>query len=472
MLPGAAERLPALYLLALTRMNLGDWANAGALFEDLHGKYPVLAPYCAHYAARCRLRRGDGAGAIEWAERVPPRSVLEAETVLIGSTRSRRRCASRRGGRGGALPRALPGGASARRGDVPPGRGARAARAPEGGGPRVPPRSGPRRRWRGGPGAPRIAWARSPGGPAGDAGPSPLNATADEWMTRAMILFDRNQSVDAEAAFGAALAGAPAIADEAARKDLVCKAQFHRAQAIFKQRQRARAVPVFALAQTACQDAGNKDLLIKALYQGARCQATAGQREAALTAYARIDREARRPQLRRRRLPAGGRAVQRRRRRRARPRRCWPGPDPLPDRGPGRRGALAAGAGGDRGPALGGGSRVARREPHAHPARGALVRRGARALLEGARLRAPGAPRTSALRSTRGRCASTRCRSTRSSRSSGCAGTRPIPSGSCCASCARAPRRSRTAWRSTPRPLFGIARLPPRGRAGAARSRQ
>ena len=64
-------------------MELEDWAAAGDMFEDLHTRYPVLAPYPAYQAARCRLRRGDNEGALAWVARVPEGTVLEAEAALI-----------------------------------------------------------------------------------------------------------------------------------------------------------------------------------------------------------------------------------------------------------------------------------------------------------------------------------------------------------------------------------------------------
>ena len=75
---GGAERLAATYLLALARANQSNWADAGKLFEQLYDSYPKLAPYHAYNAARCRLRRSDYPGAIEWAGKVAKGSVPEA----------------------------------------------------------------------------------------------------------------------------------------------------------------------------------------------------------------------------------------------------------------------------------------------------------------------------------------------------------------------------------------------------------
>src|SRR6185295_3393838 len=71
------------YLQALAQANQSKWTDAGALFEELYKSYPKLAPYHAYNAARCRLRRGDATGALEWAGRVPDGSVPRAETDLV-----------------------------------------------------------------------------------------------------------------------------------------------------------------------------------------------------------------------------------------------------------------------------------------------------------------------------------------------------------------------------------------------------
>ena len=104
-------------------------------------------------------------------------------------------------------------------------------------------------------------------------------------MSRGMVLFDRNRNQDSEAAFASALA-APGL-----DADLECRARFHRAQSVWKQRQRQRAAPLFDEAEAACARATNRDLRAKALYQGARCYAAAGNRELALAHYARVEAE-------------------------------------------------------------------------------------------------------------------------------------------------------------------------------------
>ena len=68
-------------------------------------------------------------------------------------------------------------------------------------------------------------------------------------------------------------------------------ARFHRAQSVWKQRQRQRAAPLFDEAEVACGSAGNNDLHVKALYQGARSYSMSGNSDAALARYARVEAE-------------------------------------------------------------------------------------------------------------------------------------------------------------------------------------
>jgi tetratricopeptide (TPR) repeat protein len=77
------ERNPLRFLYALALMNQSSWQAAGDIFEDLWSTYPLLAPYHAYQAARCRLRRGDNEGAFTWLARIPSGSVPEAEAVMI-----------------------------------------------------------------------------------------------------------------------------------------------------------------------------------------------------------------------------------------------------------------------------------------------------------------------------------------------------------------------------------------------------
>ena len=279
----APERDQVRFVLALANMNLNAWQVAGDLFEDLWSTYPGLAPYHAYYAARCRLRRGDPEGALTWAARVPAHTVPEAEAVLVklDALVARKRWS-----------------------DIESEAKAFIAHFP----------SGPRRaeaKFRLAEAMQQLQrpteeiaqilrriWAEAPLEPwatrANDilqtlakSAPKAASVTfsAEEWITRGMGLFDKNQNSGAETAFATALTATGLDAPSE------CVARFHRAQSVWKQRQRTRAVPLFAEATTACEHVQNRDLAVRSLYQGARCLAATGERDQALALYARIEAE-------------------------------------------------------------------------------------------------------------------------------------------------------------------------------------
>ncbi len=281
----STERQPARFMLALAHMNLGEWHTAGRIFEDLYAGYPVLGRYHAFYAARCRLRQGDAAGALDWVNKVPERSVPEAEAVLvrIDALAAQKRWAEVEAVASGFLDRFVAGPrraeASFRRAEALERLGRPAAD--------VAPHY--RKIWAEAPGeiwaarsADRLE-ALAAAAPDADETARLRGRTAGEHATRAMVLFDRNQNAESEAAFVAAIS-APGL-----DPPLACKAQYHRAQSVWKQRQRTRAAPLFTQAEAACRTAGDADLLVKALYQGARCAASMGDRAGALARYARIE---------------------------------------------------------------------------------------------------------------------------------------------------------------------------------------
>jgi soluble lytic murein transglycosylase len=291
------ERAPAQFLLATANMNLGEWTAAGALFEALYDKQPLMRSYHAHYAARCRLRRGDAEGALVWADKVEKGAVLEAETILIrlDALETLERWADLDKEAARFLER-FP--AGPRRAEA---MFRRASAMEQLQGPAADIAAIYRRIWSE---APLEAWSRRaeerlaalvqrqpPHPQAGKAGEDPADLgrfSAGEWLQRGMVLFDRNQNEDAEAAFTSALA---ASSGGAGSQDLRCKAEYHRAQSVFKQRQRTRAAPMFARAEAACREDGDGDLTTKCLYQGARCLQAMGDR-AALAKYATIEKEA------------------------------------------------------------------------------------------------------------------------------------------------------------------------------------
>jgi soluble lytic murein transglycosylase len=315
------ERKAARYLLALAEANQSKWTDAGALFEDLYTSYPKLAPYHAYNAARCRLRRGDAAGALEWSGRVAKGSIPEAETILVSidALRATARWTEALDTLRNYLDR-FPSGprraeALFKKGEALEKLAATGAGAPPVAtpvyGPEPEPSSGTpaaavgvdagsptealaeaiaayRKVWAE---APLEAWSeravdRIAALTRGQPQPPPARAhTAAEWVSRGMALFDANRNAESEAAFIAAL-GSPGIDN-----DLECRARFHRAQSVWKQRQRPRAAPLFDEAEPVCAKADNRDLHAKALYQAGRCYAAMAERDKAAARFARVEAE-------------------------------------------------------------------------------------------------------------------------------------------------------------------------------------
>jgi soluble lytic murein transglycosylase len=314
------ERRAARYLQALAEVNQSKWADAGALFEDLYTSSPKLAPYHAYNAARCRLRRGDAPGALDWSGRVAKGSIPEAEANLVAIDALRAlgrwdevfekirtyldrypngpRRAEAQFKKGEALERlaattsavaTAPAPAAAPASATPP---AAAVVAADSGTPPDPLAEAIltyRKVWAE---APLEAWSERASerlaalARAVPTAQAPARArTAAEWVTRGTALFDANRNVESEAAFVAALAS-PGLDAE-----LECRARFNRAQSVWKQRQRQRAAPLFDEAEPACARAGNRDLHAKSLYQAGRCYASIADRDKAAARYARIEAE-------------------------------------------------------------------------------------------------------------------------------------------------------------------------------------
>ncbi len=286
------EKQAATYLLGLSRIAQSDWDGAGKLFEQLYTSYPKLAPYHAYNAARCRLRRSDYAGALDWAGKVEKGSVLEAEAdmIRVDALRGMARWEEALAALDAHLQK-WPNGPRAA--EVLFKKAEAMEHARPGTDSRLP---GPdvialyRRVWSE---APLEPWADRAGErleQIAAALPAPEAATvrtrtAAELVARGNVFLDRSRNQEAEVAYGAALA-APGL-----NGDLECKARYARAQAVWKERQRPRAAPLYDEAEVACARAGNRDLHAKALYNGARSYASTGNRDAANARFARIETE-------------------------------------------------------------------------------------------------------------------------------------------------------------------------------------
>jgi soluble lytic murein transglycosylase len=282
----APERNPLRYLYALSLMNQSAWQAAGDVFEELWSSYPLLAPYHAYQAARCRLRRGDTDGAFTWLSRVPSGSVPEPDAVMVkvDAFVADQRWAELETEVGTYLARFPKG---PRRIEA---MFLRAQALEQLGRPLAESAAAYRKVWAE---SASETWstranerleALAKAAPAGEAS-TLVTRTLDEQMSRGMILFDSNQNAQAESTFAAALA-LPGL-DRAT----TCKLRFHLAQSVWKQRQRQRAAPLFDTAVADCRAAGDADLTVRSLYQGARSYASSGDKDKATALYAQIEKD-------------------------------------------------------------------------------------------------------------------------------------------------------------------------------------
>jgi soluble lytic murein transglycosylase len=282
----APERNPARFLVALSLMNQSSWQAAGDIFEDLWSSYPLLAPYHAYYAARCRLHRGDSEGAFTWLSRVPSGSVPEADAMMVkvDAFVAAQRWAEVETEVSTFLTRFPKG---PRRAEAMFERAEALAAL---GRPVEETAAAYRKVWAE---VPLESWATRAGERLEDLAKNASAAqastitgrTVDELLSRAMIFFDGNQNTQAENTFAAALAL------PGSDKTTQCKLRFHLAQSVWKQRQRPRAAPLFDQAIADCREAGSRDFVVRSLYQGARSYASAGDKEKALGLYAQIEKD-------------------------------------------------------------------------------------------------------------------------------------------------------------------------------------
>ena len=293
---------------ALELENTSRCRAAAPLFERLWREDPLLRPYHAYHAAACHLRAGNGGQALRWAQRVGSGTIPEAEAAVI---RIEVLVALRRWPavleQTGRFTELFPAGPRRAEAEFQQavaleavGRAAEAASLL------------------------RAVWAGSRSetwSARADARLSALQPRlsaaervaagkrAGDWVARGLVLFERHQNQESEAAFASAL-DAPGLTPA-----LACQARFHQAQSVWKQRTRARALPLFVTAQADCQAAGDPDLEARAMYQRGRCLVSTGQGKQSLAQFARAGGGPSRSPPGRRRPPARRRGRLGRRRR-------------------------------------------------------------------------------------------------------------------------------------------------------------
>jgi soluble lytic murein transglycosylase len=279
--PPRAEIPRARFLLGLAQANLGRWGEAAAIFEQLWQKDRLLRPYHAYQAAVCHLRRGDPARALTWADRVPAGSIPEAEAALIRidalSAGKRWPEVEREGKR---FAETFPGGP--RSGEA----AFATAVAIESQGRLFEAAERLRRIWAD---SRSETWSQR-----ADARlaaltdrlePAQRTAVArrpEDWLGRGLVLFDRHQNEAAVAALEEAVRGGLDPAGE-------CRARYHLAQSVWKQRNRPRAEPLFAAAEVVCTRAGDRDLHARSMHQRGRCLAMMGRKKDAVATFAQLE---------------------------------------------------------------------------------------------------------------------------------------------------------------------------------------
>ena len=111
-----------------------------------------------------------------------------------------------------------------------------------------------------------------------------ISLTAPELIERGMVYFANHRNTESERDFTAALS-APGIDRESK-----CVAAYHRAQSVYKQRDRNRAAPLFDEAIAACDKTGNVDLQVKSAYQAGRSYGLTSRSETAIERYALVEK--------------------------------------------------------------------------------------------------------------------------------------------------------------------------------------
>jgi soluble lytic murein transglycosylase len=253
--PKAVDAQQAAFLAGYAALKAGQFDAAARRFDALSDKYDLLIEYHRLYGARAHQGAGRGEEALARVVLIPPESPLGGEArflradLLRAQNKPAEAAAEYR-----AYVQAYPG--SWR---LPEAR-FRLAEMLEASGQADQAQIQLRQVYLD---APHDNWGKQ-----ADARLKDRTFDAPALAKRAMVLFDNMRNKESEVEFGKVLQAAnltPA---------LTCVARFHQAQSVFKQRDRARAAPLFEVASEACAVAKDDDLTTKALYQHGRCWAS------------------------------------------------------------------------------------------------------------------------------------------------------------------------------------------------------
>jgi soluble lytic murein transglycosylase len=310
------EREPARYLLAQALLESGQPGAAEKLFAELEASYPLLLDHHLYYGALALRKAGRHAEAEARAGRVGKDSVLAGEAALLRAdalyAMDRRleaaklyaeHVASRAGGGGRSAEARLRIAQSLllEAGKAAPGRrgaGEEKIAAALGHLKRIlvdAPLSSQAKE------AEKLASGLTKGAPKRAA---LVALTVEERLERAMVLFRAQRNKEAEAAFAELLKapGLPATSTPSPTpgtpppqsplpRRLECKVAFHLARSVTKQRDPARAVPLYEAAEKACRQADESDLVVKSLFEAGKGLVRRHEHDQAIAKFGAIEKE-------------------------------------------------------------------------------------------------------------------------------------------------------------------------------------
>jgi soluble lytic murein transglycosylase len=258
--PRARDLRQATFLTGYAELKAGQFNAAAARFDALIVTYPLLADYHRLYGARAHLAAGRAKQALVRGKNIPATSAVDGDARLVRAEAQR------------ALARPADA-AEEYRGYLTTYPGSwraseiryRLAEALAAAGRGEEARAEFRRVYLE---APHEAWGKQ-----AEAQLTDRSFDAAELAKRAMALFEAMRNPESEAEWSRVLK-APQLTDA-----LACTARYHLAQSVWKQRERARAAPLFEAAADACATAKDEDLTTKALYQAARSYASKSDKD-------------------------------------------------------------------------------------------------------------------------------------------------------------------------------------------------
>ncbi len=281
----------ARYLMAHALLRSKKHRRAARLFAALGRQYPLLADYHLYYEARARHRLKEYAAAARLAARVGSGSALATDASLLQADALR---AQRRWKEAAALWQAYVDAGKGRRrlgeihfrlGQAREKEAAAKIDATKKAALQARAHTHYKKVLVISPMSRHQAAARRRLTVLSARGAGKAELTPWEAYGRASVLFRRMRNRRSERAY-AALLGRRGVGPK-----LRCKAAYRMAKSVFKQRQRARAEPMFRSAERLCRKAGLKDMVVKSIYNGARGLSRGGKFRQAVAQYRRLEKE-------------------------------------------------------------------------------------------------------------------------------------------------------------------------------------